>query len=55
MSDNWKKEFTDLIRKHRLLPVNFTGQVILTVNQGGIQNALRASKPVPLKPVLISR
>ena len=48
MDDNWKKELTALIRKHRLLPEKFTGQVVLVFNQGGIRNALMGPKPQPL-------
>jgi hypothetical protein len=53
MVDNWKKELAALIRKHRLLPENFTGRIIITMNQGGVQNALRASESQPLKPAAI--
>ncbi len=48
MDNDWKKELADLIRKHRLLPKKYTGQVVLIFNQGGIRNALKGPKPQPI-------
>jgi hypothetical protein len=52
MDNNLKeyyKEQVALMKKHRLLPNKYTGQIILIFNQGGIRNALRGQSPRPLK------
>jgi len=46
--DKWKKEIADIIKKHGLLPNQYTGQVTLIFYAGRIRNALRGPKPLPI-------
>jgi len=48
MSEEWKKEIADIIRKYHMLPDKFTGQVVLILTDGVIRNALRGQKPRPI-------
>lgn len=47
--EEYYKEQADLFRKYRLLPEKYTGQVVLIITDGVIRNALRGSKPQPIK------
>jgi hypothetical protein len=46
--NNWKQQIASVLKNNKLLPNNFTGQVILTFNKGGIRNALRGQRPQPI-------
>jgi hypothetical protein len=43
------KEHDALIRKYRLLPNRYTGQVVLIITDGVSRNALQGPKPQPIR------
>lgn len=43
------KEQDTLIRKYRLLPNKYTGQVVLIITDGVTRNVLRGQKPQSIK------
>lgn len=46
---NWKKELTQFFKNHNLLPTNYTGNIVLIFNSGGIRNVIRKEcQTIPL-------